>query len=173
MVKAAPKGITRGQSIAFRIPSDTPDYILQHLDELKQKERRNFSSQIANYVFKGIESSLTDDKETITIPLPKKLNKEQRDWLKHEQSEAILGKIIYQLLADPISVISSVNVNSEPAGKSLNLSEEAASENLQDMDLDDFTLDDFNQNKEENKGEEPQEDDSEELIGNFLADLNK
>ncbi|MBM7645472.1 uncharacterized membrane protein YheB (UPF0754 family) [Scopulibacillus daqui] len=173
MVKAAPKAITRGQSIAFRIPSDTPDYILQHLNELKQRERRNFSSQIANYVFKGIEASLSDDKETITIPLPKKLNKEQRDWLKHEQSEAIIGKIVYQILADPFSMISSVNVHSEPVGKSLNLSEEAASDDLQKMDLDDFTLDDFNEAKEADKNEEPQEDNSEELIGNFLAELNK
>src|SRR5690606_19153815 len=39
----------------------------------------------------------------------------QRNWLKHEHSEALLGSIIYQLLSDPVraaSLLASLNSNS-------------------------------------------------------------
>ena len=93
------KGLKRGQPITFRIPSDTSDHILKHLQKLKETERRNFSSKIAEFVMEGVSDSLSKQRETITIPLPKGLTKAQRDWLKHEHSEALLGSIVYQLLS--------------------------------------------------------------------------
>ena len=49
--------LQRGQAISFRIPSDTPDHILKHLQKLKETERRNFSSKIAEFVMEGVSSS--------------------------------------------------------------------------------------------------------------------
>ncbi len=40
-------GIKRGQPITFRLPSDTSDHTLQQLQQLKDVEKRNFSSKIA------------------------------------------------------------------------------------------------------------------------------
>lgn len=92
MSKASSSEIKRGQSISFRVPSDTPDHILKHLQKLKETEKRNFSSKMAEFVMQGVSSAQSKDRETITIPLPKGLSKVQRDWLKHEHSEALLGK---------------------------------------------------------------------------------
>ncbi len=64
----------------------------------------------------------------ITIPLPKKLTKAQRDWLKHEHSEALLGSIIYQLISDPVrstSLLAYLNSNSLDIDEALYLQEEA------------------------------------------------
>ena len=83
----------RGQPITFRLPSDTSDHTLKQLQKLKEIERRNFSSKIAEFVIEGVNDSHSKDRETITIPLPKGLTKAQRDWLKHEHSEALLGSI--------------------------------------------------------------------------------
>lgn len=99
-------GMKRGQTIAFRIPQDTPDHILKELSKLKEKEKRNFSAKIAGYVIQGVNQSLVKDKETITIPLPRKLTKVQHDWLKHEHSEAMLGSIVYELIQDPLRATS-------------------------------------------------------------------
>src|ERR1700730_4168725 len=120
MKKPASSEVKRGQAISFRIPSDTPEHILKHIQKLKETERRNFSSKIAEFVLDGVSNSYTRERETITIPLPQKLTKAQRDWLKHEHSEALLGNIIYQLISDPIrstSILASFN------SKSVNIDE--------------------------------------------------
>ncbi|GER71665.1 hypothetical protein BpJC7_29680 [Weizmannia acidilactici] len=179
----------RGQTIAFRIPSDTPDHILRELQKLKEKERRNFSRKIAEYVVQGINQSLVKEKETITIPLPRKLSKAQHDWLKHEHSEAMLGSIVYQLIQDPLRVTS---LFAALASKSTNIDEAlylqedlpeigapdktetanaAAPDTVQD-DLDAFDWRTAVQ--EQAAAEEPEkEEDLEDLLGDFLASMNK
>lgn len=114
MEKSGNYGIKRGQAITFRLPSDTPDHIIKQIQKLKETERRNFSSKMAEFVLDGVGNSLSKDRETITIPMPKQLSKEQRNWLKHAHSEAMLGNIVYQLLSDPVramSILASLNSN--------------------------------------------------------------
>ncbi|ULT56990.1 hypothetical protein L1999_28990 [Neobacillus drentensis] len=130
MKKTPQSEIKRGQAISFRVPSDTPDHIVKHLQRLKETERRNFSSTIAEFVVQGVSHSFSREKETITIPLPKKLTKVQRDWLKHEHSEAMLGSILYQLISDPVratSLLASLNSNSIDIEEALYLQEELQS----------------------------------------------
>ncbi|MBS4204499.1 hypothetical protein [Lederbergia citrea] len=125
------KGLKRGQPITFRIPSDTSDHILKQLQRIKETERRNFSSKIAEFVIYGVNDSLSKHREAITIPLPKGLTKEQRDWLKHEHSEALLGNIVYQLLSNPIrtaSILASLNSSALEIDDALYLQEETAAD---------------------------------------------
>ncbi|WLV24343.1 hypothetical protein QR721_11970 [Aciduricibacillus chroicocephali] len=120
------KAIERGQSITFRVPSDTPDYLLKQLQALKDTERRNFSSKIAGFVLKGVNETFAAQRETVTIPLPKALTKEQKSWLKHEHSEALLGTILYQLLSDPVratTLLASMNSGSRSIDEALYLQE--------------------------------------------------
>ena len=127
MKKSVSNEIKRGQAISFRVPSDTPDHLLKHLQKLKETERRNFSSRIAEFVMQGVGQSLSREREVISIPLPHKLTKHQRNWLKHEHSEALLGSIIYQLLSDPVraaSLLASLNSNSLNLDDALYLQEE-------------------------------------------------
>jgi hypothetical protein len=202
MKKTPPSEIKRGQALSFRIPSDTPDHIVKHLQRLKETERRNFSSTIAEFVVQGISHSFSREKETITIPLPKKLTKAQKDWLKHEHSEAMLGSILYQLIADPIratSLLASLNSNSLDIEEALYLQEEIRSapltaaaskvDNLIERDtmeelaasIDDIDMDDdlsgfdWSTAKKPEPGEEKVEEelDSDDLLGGFLANMNK
>lgn len=104
--------VTRGQTISFRIPSDAPDHLVKGLQRLKETERRNFSSKIAEFVLEGVSQSNTLEREMINIPLPQKLTQAQKDWLKHEHSEALIGSILYQLISDPIrasALLASLN----------------------------------------------------------------
>ncbi|PGZ94561.1 hypothetical protein [Bacillus sp. AFS029533] len=197
------KELTRGQPITFRIPSDTPDQIIKHLQQLKQSERRNFSSKIAEYVISGINESLSKQRQTITIPLPKSLDKAQRDWLKHEHSEALLGSIVYQLLSNPIrtaSLITSLNSNSlaieealylqeeinelepelEPVQTEIRTSERNATKlgNIgrkadRDDDLDNFNWEVASKNEISAAEEEIEEEDMDSLLGDFLSQMNK
>lgn len=193
MSKASSSEIKRGQSISFRVPSDTPDHILKHLQKLKETEKRNFSSKMAEFVMQGVSSSQSKDRETITIPLPKGLSKVQRDWLKHEHSEALLGSIIYQLITDPVratSLLASLNSRSSDIDEVLYLQEEprpavneydsaaaaleedqVAEDDLTDIedDLLDFDWDKAKQEQQE-ETEEESEEDLDTLLGGFLAD---
>lgn len=200
MKKSASNEVKRGQAISFRIPSDTPDQILKHLQKLKDTERRNFSSKIADFVMQGVGNSYARERETITIPLPHKLSKAQRDWLKHEHSEALLGSIIYQLLSDPIratSLLASMNSNSLDINQALYLQEEmvpkdlndesqdrlvsieetAAASDLDEMDDDLSTFDWENADRDplsiEEKEDSEKENDLDDLLGDFLASMNK
>jgi hypothetical protein len=194
MNKAGANGIQRGQAISFRVPSDTPDHIVKQLQKLKETERRNFSSKIAEFVMEGVSNVNAKERELITVPLPKKLTKAQRNWLKHEHSEALLGSIIYQLISDPIraaSLLASLNSSAIDIDEALYLQEEmkpvihsyqdnssaaeetAATINLSDMedDLEQFDWETAKPQVEEEKEEE--EPDLDDLLGGFLASMNK
>lgn len=201
MKKAGSNEIQRGQAISFRVPSDTPDHIIKQLQKLKETERRNFSSKIAEFVMEGVGQSHVKDRETVSIPLPKRLTKAQRDWLKYEHSEALLGSILYQLIADPVratSLLASLNSNSIDIDEALFLQEEvfpekhvddddekvihqevvmeeiASTLDLSDMedDLSEFDWESAKQNQP--VIEEPNEElDVEDLLGGFLANMNK
>jgi hypothetical protein len=195
------KELTRGQPITFRIPSDTSDQIIKQLQRLKENERRNFSSKIAEYVINGVNDSLSKQRQTITIPLPKSLTKAQRDWLKHEHSEALLGSIVYQLLSNPIrtaSLLTSLNSSALEIDEALYLQEDVTDieiglehvntskqpiKNTEQIlepvsDLNDDDLDNFDwesvKNCEQAATEENQEvEDMDSLLGDFLAQMNK
>jgi len=204
MKKTPQSEIKRGQAISFRVPSDTPDHIVKHLQRLKETERRNFSSTIAEFVVQGVSHSFSREKETITIPLPKKLTKVQRDWLKHEHSEAMLGSILYQLISDPVratSLLASLNSNSIDIDEALYLQEELKSvpfpasankvdipleeesfeelaASLEDLDMED-DLSEFDWDTAKKPEMQPKEDnqedelDPDDLLGGFLANMNK
>ncbi|MDE5414592.1 hypothetical protein [Alkalihalobacterium chitinilyticum] len=209
MKKKGTTEIQRGQAITFRLPSDTPDHIIKQLQKLKETERRNFSSKIAQFALEGVNQSLVKERETLTIPLPKPLSKEQRNWLKHSHSEALLGTIVYQLLSDPVratSILAALNSNSLDIDEALYLQEVESEEpeveqkvtasmespledqNLEDIeeeveeskDIDfDDDLENFNWNEAKQEivasAEEPEEkeEDIEDLLGGFLAQMNK
>jgi len=201
MKKPASNEVQRGQAISFRVPSETPDHILKHLQKLKDTERRNFSSKIAEFVMQGVSSSVSREKETITIPLPQKLTKAQRNWLKHEHSEALLGSILYQLISDPVrstSLLASLNSHSIDIDEALYLQEEVFPEELQrdesylqvavgkevppsPIDLSDMEDDlsefDWESAKEKQplieEEENEVEPDIDDLLGGFLANMNK
>lgn len=204
MKKSTSNEVQRGQAISFRVPSDTPDHILKQLQKLKETERRNFSSKIAEFVMHGVNSSHAREKETITIPLPQKLTKAQRDWIKHEHSEALLGSILYQLIADPVrstALLASLNSRSLDIDEALYLQEEVFPEELprnyrnstgyqessaaqeeqppspidlneMDDDLSDFDWDGA-KDKEPVVVDEDIEEDIDDLLGGFLANMNK
>ncbi|RIW31628.1 hypothetical protein D3H55_15165 [Bacillus salacetis] len=192
--------IQRGQAITFRLPSDTPDHIIRQLQEMKEKERRNFSSRIAEMVLEGVNHSLSKEKEMITIPLPKSLTKEQRNWLRHSHSEALLGSIVHQLLADPLraaSILATLNSNSIDIDEALYLQEytdnkiskpeavqEEAAEDTSviperdpepEEDEDDLASFDWEMARQEadSEEEEPPPEDKDSLLGGFLAHMNK
>jgi hypothetical protein len=198
MNKSSSNEVKRGQAISFRVPSDTPEHLVKQLQKLKETERRNFSSKIAEFVLQGLSHSHDRERETITIPLPHKLTKAQRDWLKHEHSEALLGSIIYQLISDPIrssSILATLNSHSIDIDEALYLQETAASRELESEESpkleERFQFDDLNgdddlnsldweqvvqserKTAEAGKEEKNGEDEVEDLLGGFLASMNK
>ncbi|MFC0561195.1 hypothetical protein [Halalkalibacter alkalisediminis] len=202
MTKKGTTGIQRGQAITFRLPSDTPDHIIKQLQKLKETERRNFSSKIAEFTIEGVSNSIAREKETVTIPLPRQLSKEQRSWLKHSHSEALLGSVIYNLLADPVratSVLAALNSNSINIDEALYLQEQEEmifdskanpvdlEDDLEDVedrvpdnqdDLEDDLMN-FNWNSARDEfaateeAQDDEEEDAEDLLGDFLAQMNK
>lgn len=177
--------IQRGQAITFRVPSDTPDHILKQLQKLKETERRNFSSTIAEFALDGIKNSLVKERESITIPLPKPLTKEQRNWLRHAHSETLIGTIVYQLLEDPVRVTSlfaSLNSQAVDIDEALYLQEQVHSDkrdraNHQTKEIDDLDEFDLNQAREQlaisRDEQEEVEEDAVELLGDFITKMNQ
>ncbi|ULM97171.1 hypothetical protein L8956_26120 [Peribacillus frigoritolerans] len=180
MKKTASSEIKRGQAITFRIPSDVSDYTLRQLQKLKETERRNFSSKIAEYVLDGVGQSTHQDREMIALPMPNKLSKSQRDWLKHSHSEAMLGTIMYHLLSDPLratALLASLNnnvlseewyVQAEPEEKE----PMEVQKDLPKKDLDDFDWN-LNEPSQQEEETEPEEENLDDLLGDFLDQMNQ
>ena len=194
MNKMSNSGIKRGQAITFRVPSDTPDHIIRELQKLKDIERRNFSSKIAEFVLEGIgNNSQSTERETLSVPLPKPLSKEQRSWIRHAHSEALIGNIIYQLLADPVratSILASMNSTSLNIDEALYLQEEdnrtsfnEDQEALRDTvssasppsedDLMDFDWESAKSNQSDEDEVEEKKESIDDLLGGFLDRMNK
>jgi len=201
MNKPSANEVKRGQTISFRVPSDAPDHILKQLQRLKETERRNFSSKIAEFVMQGVNNTRSGEREMITIPIPKQLNKAQRDWLKHEHSEALLGTILYNLISDPLratSLLASLNSNSIDINEALYLQEEevpvllnegnieiaTSIEDIEDDysedplsniedDLSQFDWESAKQQEEEEDQDMNEELDADDLLGDFLSAMNK
>jgi len=194
MTKPVRNEIKRGQAISFRVPSDTPDHILKQMQKLKETERRNFSSKIADFVLQGVNSSYAKEKETITLPLPKNLTKAQRDWLKHEHSEALLGSILYHLITDPVrstALLASLNSKSVDIEEALYLQEESdpIAEEMEavtetsagvEQDILEDDLEAFDWETAAKQPPLPAEEeenglkaDIDDLLGGFLANMNK
>ena len=197
MKKSNQVEVKRGQTISFRIPSDTPDHIVKHLQKLKETERRNFSSKIADYVVEGVANASKKERESITIPLPQRLSKSQRDWLKHEHSEALLGSILFQLLSDPVratALLASLNSSSLDINDALFLQEEVSAsfeeDNIEsqqvssmketvitgqsDDDLHAFDWEAAKRNMDvTEEKEEVREESLDDLLGDFLNKMNK
>lgn len=179
-------GLKRGQPITFRLPAHTSDHTLKQLQKLKDVEKRNFSSKIAEYVIEGVTETLLKHRETIVIPLPKGLTKAQRDWLKHEHSEALLGSIVYQLMSDPnrtAALFASLNSNALDVDDALYLQEETVATQEQEFIpeptiavSDDDDLDNFDWDSVTRSGNDKSEEDVEEEIdplADFIAQMNK
>ncbi|MGZ9814871.1 hypothetical protein ACXM0N_02480 [Peribacillus simplex] len=180
MKKTASSEIKRGQAITFRIPSDVSDYTLRQLQKLKETERRNFSSKIAEYVLDGVGQSTHQDREMIALPMPNKLSKSQRDWLKHSHSEAMLGTIMYHLLSDPLratALLASLNNNEElyVQAESEEKEPEEVREDLPKKDLDDFDWNSLDETEQQVKEPEPEEEEEnlDDLLGDFLDQMNQ
>lgn len=175
-------GLKRGQPITFRLPSDTSDRTLRLLQNLKDIERRNFSSKIAEFVIDGVNESSVKSNEVITIPLPKGLTKVQRDWLKHEHSEALLGSILYQLLADPMRAATLLaSLNGDTVDSDLYYPQEVASTVEEDpkpdiqapaVDLDD-ALDNFDWKQMQVERAPAEEEEDDDPLKDFLAQMNQ
>ncbi|MFK9118499.1 hypothetical protein ABEI56_10715 [Peribacillus castrilensis] len=180
MKKTASSEIKRGQAITFRIPSDVSDYTLRQLQKLKETERRNFSSKIAEYVLDGIGQSTHQEREMIALPMPNKLSKSQRDWLKHSHSEAMLGTIMYHLLSDPLRATALLaSLDSNVINEEIYLQDEPEEQDnevvqaeISKKDLDDFdwSLEKTIQQVEE---PEPEEENLDDLLGDFLDQMNQ
>ncbi|WP_409303365.1 hypothetical protein [Peribacillus sp. SCS-155] len=192
MKKTTSPGIQRGQAITFRLPSDTPDHIIRQLQKLKETEKRNFSSKVAEFVMEGVGKHSIQDREMIQIPLPQKLTKTQRDWLKHAHSEALLGSIVFQLLSDPLratALLASLNSNALEIDDALYLQEkqqlpvkleeiQAESDehvlSASEQDLDNFDWSHaLPEQDREMEDKEPREETLDDLLGDFLAQMNK
>lgn len=182
MKKTASSEIKRGQAITFRIPSDVSDYTLRQLQKLKETERRNFSSKIAEYVLDGVGQSSHQEREMVALPMPNKLSKAQRDWLKHSHSEAMLGTILYHLLSDPLratALLASLNSNGINEDVYVKEEEELVERSLEEepkelpeMDLDDFDWS-FDETSEQSEQPEPEEENLDDLLGDFLDQMNQ
>lgn len=97
-----------GKVVSFRLPHDTPQQVLKHLNKLKEKHGRKFSSEIAEKFVASIQEELVNKnpENYLVIPYPKYFKKEAREFLQNDRARAMIGQLIAQLLKDPTSEIT-------------------------------------------------------------------
>ncbi|MGG0741255.1 hypothetical protein [Niallia taxi] len=96
-----------GKTISFRLPQNTPNSVIEHLNKRKNTLGRNFSREIAPLFVKAIEESLEENGEkTVSIPLPPDLTTDQINWINSSYTKTLLSQLIYHVVNKPGSPFS-------------------------------------------------------------------
>ncbi|MGM0890082.1 MAG: hypothetical protein ACQEW5_24790 [Bacillota bacterium] len=92
-----------GKTISFRLPSDTPLHVSEYLISRKKELGRKFSSEIAPIFVKAVSQKAlgNTDSDQITISLPEGLTTEQKEWMNHPNTRALIGQLLYQVVTSP------------------------------------------------------------------------
>ncbi|MDM5224529.1 hypothetical protein QUF86_28235 [Peribacillus sp. NJ11] len=92
-----------GKTISFRLPSDTPLHVSEYLISRKKELGRKFSSEIAPIFVKAVSQKAlgNTDSDQITISLPEGLTAEQKEWMNHPNTRALIGQLLYQVVTKP------------------------------------------------------------------------
>ncbi|MDQ0862378.1 hypothetical protein [Bacillus sp. V2I10] len=94
-----------GKTISFRLPQDTPVSVSKYLTRRKNRLGRKFSSEIAPLFVSAISQKIskTSEEDTISVPLPKGITNEQKEWLNHPHTKALISQLLYQVINKPAS----------------------------------------------------------------------
>ncbi|WP_154319554.1 hypothetical protein [Metabacillus idriensis] len=92
-----------GKTISFRLPHDTPVSVSKYLTRRKTRLGRKFSSEIAPLFVDAISRKIskTSEEDTISVPLPKGITNDQKEWLNHPQTKALISQLLYQVINKP------------------------------------------------------------------------
>lgn len=93
-----------GKTISFRLPNDTPEHVFRYLNRRKKRLGRKFSSEIAPLFVDSIAEKALQGTQpySVSIPIPKGLSDEQKDWISHPSTRALIGQLLYQMVKEPV-----------------------------------------------------------------------
>ncbi|ERI10828.1 hypothetical protein [Aneurinibacillus aneurinilyticus] len=115
--------IKPGQTIPFRLPKDTPEDIIEYLNEMKEKEGSSFNSKVTSLFIEAIYKKKAEKKDVVSFPLPGTLTEEQQRWINNQHTRQALGQWVYQMITQPSK---PVDVVTEPSKKKKEHDEETS-----------------------------------------------
>jgi hypothetical protein len=92
-----------GKTISFRLPSDTPPHVSDYLTKRKHDLGRKFSGEMAPLFVDAVSKKALgkDIKDELTISIPTGLTSQQKEWLSHPHTRALISQLLYQVVTKP------------------------------------------------------------------------
>ncbi|MFD4819699.1 hypothetical protein [Peribacillus butanolivorans] len=92
-----------GKTVSFRLPPDTPLHVVDYLTQKKNELGRKFSSEIAPIFVEAVSQKALGNAENaqISITLPEGLTADQKEWVKHPNTKALISQLLYQVVTKP------------------------------------------------------------------------
>lgn len=92
-----------GKVISFRLPNDTPNHVIKHLNARKKKLERRFSAEVASLFIDAVSQKALNisEKDSISVQLPKRLTEEQKEWLRNPYTRSMISQLLYQIVQKP------------------------------------------------------------------------
>ncbi|MBL4952147.1 hypothetical protein JK635_07970 [Neobacillus sp. YIM B02564] len=97
------KPIAKGQVLSFRLPIDTPNEVIQWLNECKEKGV--LGKTIAQLVIHSFRTK-QENIEPVTIHLPSSLTDNEKSWLALPETKEVLGALLFRLIQSPHEYLS-------------------------------------------------------------------
>jgi len=92
-----PKKLSAGDTIAIRLPQNTPVYVIDGLNEIKMQGGNTFSKHITPYMLKALQEMIRPKRNTITIDIPKdNLTQEQIAWIESPVTQQMIVQLLLQ-----------------------------------------------------------------------------
>lgn len=98
------KPVKAGDVFSFRLPKNTPEDQIKALNKMRNKLERDFGKEIAPLFMEAVVN-YTKASETVTVPLPRKLTRPEREKFNDIHVKHLIGHIVFQLILTPRKAI--------------------------------------------------------------------
>jgi hypothetical protein len=93
------------------IEKETSDDFVRYISAIRDDRKKNLSPIALQMMYEGYKSMMGSQGDKILLPLPCRLTKKQKEWLKHDLSLAFLSDVIVRIL-DKVTSDKSIDITS-------------------------------------------------------------
>ncbi|MBH8605612.1 hypothetical protein [Thermoactinomyces sp. CICC 10522] len=131
------KKVEAGDLMYWRLPKETPDWLLAYLNSLGKKELSSFVYEAFEKEAKVRLGSQQNEEYILARVKGIPITAEEKKWLSNDMTQGMLGLLLVQIMREPSKALNT-NLNDEVSATDENPEEEMAVNFADNADHDDF-----------------------------------
>lgn len=88
---------------------ETSEEFVRYISAIRNDRKKNLSPIALEMMYEGYKSMMGSQEDKILLPLPRRLTRKQKEWLKHDLSVAFLSDVIGRII-DKVTNADSIDI---------------------------------------------------------------